>query len=332
MCRRPCDNPASAGAGLGGQRDAQARQQALELNILLSDSIVPLYTSALICDNFLLMQALGNGTTTITELISYPVKSCAGVPLGEAMVTEAGLARDRTFMVIDSDGVFRSQREDPRLAVIQPAVSADGAQLTLRTAGMDDLRVDVDLDSPRRDVILFQDRYQGVDQGGFAAQWLSTVLGRPSRLVRVPAEHQRITKGWTAGTSAYADSSPVHIISLASLSELNRRLDDPVPMSRFRPNIVIDGGEGPHIEDRIRLVEAGNVELGYAKLAIRCTIPMVDQRCGVKAGPEPIRALAAYRRASGGGVAFGANFSVLQPGKLAVGDQMTVLAWAEAEL
>jgi uncharacterized protein len=287
----------------------------------------------LIRDNFLLMDTPGNRATTVTELISYPVKSCAGVPFGEAAVTVAGLAHDRTFMVVDAEGVFRTQRRDPRLATIQPAVSADGGALTLCAVGMEDLHVEVDLNSARRDVTLFQSRYQGIDQGGAAAEWLSSVLGRPSRLVRVPPEHHRVTDGWTTGTSAYADSSPIHIISLASLRELNRRLDGTqVPMSRFRPNIVIDGGECAHIEDRIRLVEAGNAELGYAKIAIRCAIPMVDQRSGGKAGPEPIRVLAAYRRAPGGGVAFGAKFSVLRPGKLAVGDQLTARSWAEPEL
>jgi uncharacterized protein YcbX len=142
-----------------------------------------------------------------------------------------------------------------------------------------------------------------------------------------------VTDGWTQGTSAYADSSPVHAISLATLGELNRRLDAAtVPMSRFRPNIVIDGWEVPHTEDRARLVRTGGAELGYAKLAIRCAVVLVDQGSGVKAGPEPIRALSAYRRAPGGGVAFGAKFSVLQPGKLAVGDEVTVLSWGEREL
>jgi uncharacterized protein len=249
------------------------------------------------------------------------------------MVTEAGLAHDRTFMVVDADGVCRSQRRDPRLAVIQPSISADGGHLTLRAVGAEDLRVEVDLNSARRDVILSRSRYRGIDQGGSAAQWLSSVLGRPSRLVRVPPEHQRVTDGWTAGTSAYADSSPVHAISRATLWELNRRLAGAaVPMSRFRPNVVIDGWEHPHMEDRVRRVRAGNAELGYAKLAIRCAVTMVDQRSGVKAGPEPIRALAAYRRAPGGGVAFGVKFSVLQPGKLTVGDEVTVLSWAEPEL
>jgi uncharacterized protein len=270
---------------------------------------------------------------TVAELVSYPVKGCAGVPLGEAMLTEAGLAHDRTFMVVDADGVFRSQRGDPLLAVVQPAVSADGALLTLRAPGAEDLGVEVDLGSARRDVLLFSSRYQGIDQGGAVAEWLSSVLGRPARLVRVPPEQHRVTDGLTPGTCAYADSGSVHAISRATLGELNRRLAQAaVPMSRFRPNIVIDGWEKPHMEDRVRRVRVGNAELGYAKLAIRCAVTLVDQGSGVRAGPEPIRTLATYRRAPGGGVAFGAKFSVLQTGKLTVGDKMTVLSWAEPEL
>jgi uncharacterized protein len=270
---------------------------------------------------------------TIAELISYPVKGCAGVPLGEAMLAEAGLAHDRTFMVVDADGVFRSQRRDPALAVIRPAVSADGALLTLRAPGAEDLAIEVDLCLPRRNVVLFGSRYEGIDQGGAAAEWLTSVLARPARLVRVPPEHQRVTDGWAPGTSAYADSSPVHAISGATLRELNRRMPGAaVPMSRFRPNIVIEGWEEPHMEDHIRHVRAGSAELGYAKLAIRCAVTLVDQVSGVRAGPEPIRTLATYRRAPGGGVAFGAKFSVLQTGKLTVGDEVTVLSCAEPEL
>jgi uncharacterized protein len=268
---------------------------------------------------------------TVAELFSYPVKGCAGVSLDEAVLTEAGLAHDRSFMVVDEDGMFRSQRRDPLLAVIQPAVSAE--RLTLRAPGVDDLRIEVDLDSPRRDVTLFGDRYQGIDQGRAAAQWLSSLLGAPSRLVRVPPEHARVTGGRTPGTSGYADSSPVHAISRASLRELHRRQPGaPVPMARFRPNIVIDGWEEPHLEDRARRVTIGNVQLAYAKLAIRCAVTLVDQHSGVKAGPEPLRTLATYRHAAGGGVAFGTKFSVLRHGKLAVGDEVAVLSWAESEL
>ncbi|MEO3876719.1 MOSC N-terminal beta barrel domain-containing protein [Nonomuraea sp. B12E4] len=268
----------------------------------------------------------------ISELIFYPVKGCAGVSVSEAALTDAGLAHDRTFMVVDEDGFFRSQRTHPRLALVRPAITADGERLTLHAPGTDDLLLHVDADATRRDVRLFGKPYRGADQGQDTAEWLSELLGSPSRLVRVPPDHHRVTDGLTPGTSGYADSTAVSAISRASLDELNRRLDVPLPMSRFRPNIVIDGWERPHEEDRVRRVAAGNAELGYAKIAIRCVVTTVDQDKGVKTGPEPLRTLAAYRRAPGGGVAFGAKFSVLRPGKLTIGDELTVTSWGVPKL
>jgi uncharacterized protein len=270
---------------------------------------------------------------TVAELYTYPVKGCARVPLAEAELTEAGLAHDRAFMVTSPDGEFRTQRRDRRLAVIQPDVSRDGNWLTLRAPGTEALSIDVDLTAARREVLLFGTPYQGIDQGERVAEWLTGVLGSPARLVRVPPEHDRVTLGWTNGTSGYADSTAALLISRASLRELNRRTDGiEVPMSRFRPNIVIDGWDQPHREDEARRITIGNGELGYAKLAIRCMVTLVDQDTGAKSGPEPLRTLARYRRAAEGGVAFGAKFSVLRPGKLTRGDQVIVTAWDESEL
>jgi len=269
----------------------------------------------------------------ISELISYPVKGCAGVSPSETVVTDAGLAHDRSFMVVDDDGTFRSQRRDPRLALIRPGIDTAGERLTLSAPAIEDLRLAVDLDAPRQEVRLFGRGYRGIDQGEEAAAWLSSVLGAPSRLVRVPPEHDRVTGGRTPGTCGYADSGSVHAISRATLDELNRRRHGPpIPMSRFRPNLVIDGWDEPHREDRAHRVVAGAAELAYAQLAIRCAVTLVDQESGAKAGPEPLRTLATYRRAATGGVAFGVKFSVLRPGVIAVGDALTVVAWTGSEL
>ncbi|OEU96410.1 MOSC domain-containing protein [Streptomyces oceani] len=287
----------------------------------------------------------------ISELVTYPVKGCAGVSTHDARMTEAGLTHDRSFLVITPDGTFRSQRRSPKLALIRPGITSpaddpggDAAeQLTLDAAGMERLRVPVDLTAPRRDVTLFGAPYQGIDQGAGVAEWLSEALGEPSRLVRVPPEHRRIADGMTPGTSAYADSNPVHLLSVRSLDGLNERLlaggDEPLPMTRFRPNIVVDGTvdgwERPHREDALRLVRAGDAELAYAKLAIRCVVTTVDQSSGTKSGPEPLRTLAGYRRATatgGTGVAFGVKLSVLRPGKLSVGDELTVDEWGTPEV
>ncbi|HZA19079.1 MAG TPA: MOSC N-terminal beta barrel domain-containing protein [Pseudonocardiaceae bacterium] len=272
----------------------------------------------------------------IVELNYYPVKGCGGTSVGDAVLTPAGLAHDRSFMVIGEDGVFRSQRRLPRMALIRPEISAGGERLTLRAPGVDVSHTDVDLTAARRDVELFGQPYQGIDQGDAVAGWLSEVLGAPSRLVRVPPEHHRVTRGQTPGTAGYADGQPLLITSLASLDLLNERIAqrgaEPLPMNRFRPNIVVGGWDEPHIEDRARRVNVGEAELGYAKLAVRCVVTTVDQESGTKVGPEPLRTLTGYRHAAEGGVAFGVKFSVLRPGKLSVGDEVIVSSWGESDL
>ncbi|MFF2542293.1 MOSC domain-containing protein [Kitasatospora sp. NPDC058063] len=274
---------------------------------------------------------------TVTELRYYPVKGCAGVTAAQAELTRAGLAHDREFMVVDEEGVFRSQRRDPVLATVRPAVTRDGRSLTLTASGMEPLSVTVDTEGPRREVRLFHLPFLGIDQGKEAADWLSEVLGSRGRLVRVPPEHDRVTTGLTPGTSAYADSCAVLLVSHSSLEHFNGlsgELSDtrPVPMDRFRANLVVDGWTEPHTEDLARRIEVGGAELGYAKLAIRCAVTTLDQSSGTKTGPEPLRTLARYRRATAGGVAFGSKFAVLRPGTLRVGDELTVGAWGPFEL
>ncbi|MFJ9415890.1 MOSC domain-containing protein [Streptomyces sp. NPDC101227] len=267
---------------------------------------------------------------TVGELLTYPVKGCAPVPLTEAELTPAGLPYDRSFMVVGEDGTYRSQRRDPELALIRPEVGDGGSQLTLRTPGVEPVRIPVDLTSARTPVDLFGVPYQGIDQGAAAARWLTGVLGAPSRLVRVPPEHDRVEQGVHPGTSGYADSCALHILSRATFDDLNARYTaagkPTLPMSRFRPNIVVDGWDAPHQEDHARRLLVGDAELGFAKVAIRCAVTLVDQETGTKAGPEPLRMLAAYRRVPEGGVAFGALYSVLRTGKLAVGDACAVVA------
>jgi len=272
----------------------------------------------------------------VVELSYYPVKGCAAVSAREALLTPAGLAHDRSFMVVSEAGVYRTQRRDPRLALIRPAVSDDGGRLVLRAPDAESLDLPVDTSGARRPVDLFGTAYQGIDQGDTAAEWLSDVLGARSRLVRVPPDHHRVTDGRTPGTSGYADSCALHVLSRSTLHLLNQKLAErgaaPLPVNRFRPNIVIDGWDEPHTEDRARGLSVGTAELGYAKLAIRCAVTLVEQESAKRAGPEPLRTLAAYRRAAEGGVAFGTKLSVLRPGRIRVDDEVTVTAWGESEL
>ncbi|WP_078849371.1 MOSC domain-containing protein [Streptomyces sp. NRRL F-5126] len=288
----------------------------------------------------------------VVELVCYPVKGCAGMSLADAHLTTAGLAHDRSFMVVSEAGVYRTQRHHPRLALVRPSVAPDGGILTLDSAGAagccGKLSVDVTTDAPRRDVDLFGTRYRGIDQGGEAAAWLSEFLGVSSRLVRVPPEHDRVTDGLTPGRTGYADSSAVHLVASSSLDLLNRRMAERgapgLAMDRFRPNIVVGAGPAeslgdgsrdwaavPHAEDSARRIAVGAAELGYTKAAVRCAVTLVDQEAGERQGPEPLRTLAGYRRTAGGGVVFGVKFSVVRPGKLSVGDEVRVQEWDESE-
>lgn len=269
---------------------------------------------------------------TVTELRCYPIKGCAGIAVEQAELTAAGLTHDRAFMVVDEDGVFRSQRRDRALATVRPSVSTDGGRLTLEAPGVEALTVPVDTEGPRRPVELFGAPFRGIDQGDAAAAWLSEVLGAHGRLVRVPPEHDRVTDGLVPGTSGYADSCAVHLLSRESLDDYNARTGEPpLAADRFRPNIVVTGWTEPHTEDLARRLTIGGAELAYAKLAVRCAVTLVDQSTGAKAGPEPLRTLARYRRAADGGVVFGAKFAVLRPGTLRVGDELAVADWGPSE-
>ena len=274
-------------------------------------------------------------TARVAELVVHPVKGCAGLPLSTAELTPAGIAHDRSFMVVDGSGDFRSQRRDPGMARIVPELDPDGTRLVLSTEGFAPVKVDVDPEGPRLDVTVHKQPLVGVDQGDEVAGWLTELFGSPSRLVRVPGDHRRATSGLTPGTTGFADGHAAVVGSLSSLDLLNERIlatgGEPVPMARFRPNIVVSGWPEAHTEDRVRRVRLGGAELGYAKVCIRCAVTTVDQESGRRRGPEPLRALAGYRRADDGGVAFCSKFAVTVPGTVSVGDALEVTEWAEPE-
>jgi uncharacterized protein len=264
---------------------------------------------------------------TVSALTYYPIKGCAGVSVSSMDITSAGPAHDRTFMVVRAeDGLFSSQRRTPALAVVRPALEPDGTKLTLSASGRDDLVVDVLPDGPRRTVDV-HGRWQGdaVDQGDDAAAWVSDLVGEALRLVRVPPDHDRMVDE-RHGPVTFTDSTALHLVSQASLDDLNARIVDagaePVPMARFRPNVVV-AGVAPYAEDDVRTIEAGGLRMSWVKPDVRCKVTIVDQETGERAGPEPLRTLATFRREPEGGVSFGIKLRVASPGPLTVGDELS---------
>lgn len=226
----------------------------------------------------------------VAALTYYPVKGLAGVSVEHAEVTPTGLLHDRSFMLVEPDGTF-SQRSVPAMAPLRVTVLGDGEALRLSADGVDDLEVPVAYDGKRRDVSLFGKWFgAGVVQDPAADEWFSERIGKPAGLVRVTPEHERPGWGVHKGQTGFGDAHALLITSLASLDGLNERIvetgGDPIPMNRFRPNLVVSGWDEPHTEDKVLRASAGEVEFGYAARAIRCAVPTVNQATGRRMDPS----------------------------------------------
>lgn len=277
---------------------------------------------------------------TITELTLYPIKSCAGVALREAIATPAGLMSehiyDREWMLVDLQGEFLSQRTHPKMALITPRIK--GETLEVRAPGM--LRLEIPLglpdpqEAPTMNVRVWDDTVKAYDCDETTAIWFSNAIGTPCRLVRFHPDAQRFAdRQWTGDAEVpalFSDGFPMLVISTASLDDLNAKLSaegrQHLPMNRFRPNIVIDGIEAFE-EDYAESIAAAGVVLKPIKPCARCPIPSVDQATGI-AGPDPLDILQTYRvnPKVDGGITFGMNAILLDgAGKtLRVGDSVEV--------
>lgn len=263
---------------------------------------------------------------TITALNIYPVKSCKGVALKEARIGTMGLEHDREWLIVRPDGRFITQREEPRLALIEP--SLDATQLRLDAPGMESLVVPARLQSNPVEVTCWRDRCSAFDAGVEAERWLERYLGSPHRLVRFDPAHRRAASWeWTQGVEAlnqFSDGFPFLVISQASLDDLNSRLNSPLPMNRFRPNIVIDGVP-PYGEDEIHELVSPDITLRIVKPCTRCAITTTNQTRGEREGDEPLRTLRSYRFSRElKGVLFGQNVILIKGlgRELRVGDSM----------
>jgi uncharacterized protein YcbX len=272
--------------------------------------------------------ASGDVGAVIAGLWVYPVKSCAGVQVQEAILTETGLEFDRTWMVVDAQGAFLTQRELPRMALIQPQLKYH--DMILRAPGMLALHIALDqVQEPVR-VTIWDDEVKAYDMGPIAAQWFSDFLGVKARLVRFDPEEKRASsRQWTGDVEAlnqFSDGYPVLVLSEASLAGLNEKLQaagaTAVGMARFRPNIVLgdlsgDNGLAPHDEDRLDLLQIGTeqgvVQLKPVKPCPRCPIPNIDPATA-QSSPEVGDTLQTYRQDPRlkGAVSFGMNAIVLQ--------------------
>ncbi|QGZ63667.1 MOSC domain-containing protein [Paraburkholderia acidisoli] len=285
--------------------------------------------------------------STVRALYVYPVKSCAAIALDRAQLDVQGLQWDRHWMVVDATGRFVSQREHAAMARIVPAFVENGVRLSM--AGM---RAMLLLpfaprgNEARAQATVWKDTFEALDEGDEAAQWFSAALGVPVRLVRFAADVTRLaSKKWTHDEDAptqFADGYPILVTSESSLADLNARLAakgaQPVPMSRFRPNIVVDDVNDAFDEDFVDTLAietapgAQEIVLRFVKPCARCPITTIDQQSGERDAQwptEPLDTLAVFRADArvDGGLTFGQNAIVVT----GAGERVAVGARAEWE-
>lgn len=243
---------------------------------------------------------------SITELTIYPVKSCAGIALTEAVITASGLSYggvcDREWMLVDGNGLFLTQREYPRMACLRISVTADALQVD--TDNLETLSIPLTANATAQHikVQVWDTELIADDAGEEAANWFSKALSTTCRLVRFSPHAQRYANAkWTGDTLAptrFADGYPMLLIAQASLDDLNHRAiaqgREALTMNRFRPNIVIDGVEAFEEDYAASYLLDNGVQLRPVKPCPRCPIPAIDQFTG-EVGASPLDILQSYR-------------------------------------
>jgi uncharacterized protein len=262
---------------------------------------------------------------TLSNLTYYPIKACRGFNVPTSNVERMGLEHDRRMMVVTPDGGFLTQREHPRLALVTPTLKNDS--LTLSTPNFDSLQIGIQKSGTPTLVNVWKSTdIHAIDQGDESAAWLSDWLDASVRLVHIADGYNRMLNPDYAVNpddhTGFADGYPILIISEESLQDLNSRLDTPVPMNRFRPNLVVKGSE-PFAEDMWKRIRIGGIEMALVKPCARCVVTTIDKET-LEKSKEPLKALATYRRRKSG-VIFGMNVIPLNEGRLEVGMSVEVI-------
>jgi hypothetical protein len=268
----------------------------------------------------------------LASLHIYPVKGCRAVDLDQAVVEPWGLAGDRRWLIVDADCQFMSQRKHPALARIAIA-PGPGAEIAVMSDGYPPLRVAVPDDSAELlKVTVWRSTVLAAAAGPEAGAWFSAYLGEPVRLVYLDDPTRRAIDpeyGADGDTVSFADGYPLLLTSVDSLDQLNQWLSDaghqPVPMNRFRPNVVVTGYR-PWDEDRWRRIRIGEVFFRVAKPCGRCVVTTTDQTTGER-GSQPLKTLAARRRLRQD-LVFGQNLIPDSPGRIQAGDPIEVILFS----
>jgi uncharacterized protein YcbX len=264
---------------------------------------------------------------TLSQIFIYPIKSLGGIALNQALVQERGLQYDRRWMLVDEQGQFLTQRTFAHMALLQVQLVTQGLEVTHRgRPELPPLQIPWEPESQKRvRVTVWDDTCEALEVSAAAHAWFSLALGQSCRLVFMPDDSLRPVDPHYAQAgdiTSFSDGFPLLLIGESSLADLNNRLDQAVPIHRFRPNLVFSGGL-PFEEDSWDYFNIGTSAFRGVKPCARCVVTTIDPATALK-GAEPLRTLASYRQ-QGHKILFGQNVLPLAAGKtLAVGDAITV--------
>ena len=265
----------------------------------------------------------------VDSLHVYPLKGAAGFSPPSWPVDERGLRHDRRFMVVDEDGVFISQRTNPRMALIGAVISDAGLRIS---SAMGTLDVAFPSSSaPTLRATVWDDCFDVRVSDPNASRMLSDVLGAPAQLVWMDDDCKRLTsvkRGEPRRHLSFADAAPLLLTTTAALEELNTRLQrsgsSAIPMDRFRPNVVVRGATAG-ADDTWRTLRIGNAAFRVSNACKRCKVITIDQSTGEFTGNEPLATLATYR-AEGPSVTFGQHMMAEASGSIGIGDLVVIAA------
>lgn len=257
----------------------------------------------------------------VTELHIYPIKSLQGISLPEAEVMERGFKHDRRWMLVDVAHAHVTQRTHPQLSQIDIALTND--KIIASHANLPDLEIPLTLDSGNQiQVTVWNEPVEAIEAPKAINDWFSKVANEDCKLVFMPENATRTVNPKRAVNGenvSFADGYPYLIIGQESLDDLNSRMDTDIPMHRFRPNIVVEGGVA-YEEDHWNDIQIGEVKFHVTHPCKRCVFTTIDQETGKK-GVEPLKTLSTYRR-EGSEVIFGVNTLALSSGVICVGDSI----------
>jgi len=260
----------------------------------------------------------------VKELYYYPLKSGKGIQVDRFEVGATGPLFDRHWMVVGPKGLFFSQRKDPKMALITPKV--ENGQLILNAPDMPELVVPKEASGSSITAQLWDARPEVIEISTECSDWMSSFLGKECMLVMKDPNHVRLVREdfrvLPDAQVDFPDGFPFLLTSHKSLEDLNQRLDQQVPMNRFRANIVIDGLE-PYAEDHWKEFRIGSHRFYMARPCSRCVMVNVNQDTGEKAA-EPLKTLMAYRKIDTK-IVFGVNLIHSEPCEISVGDSVELI-------